>query len=114
MLVDAFLSYVATESRGYGERRPPIRSHSSPLPRAVSKLLYVFCKVRGQKVIVRLLNNEPKYLEPLLDFMARWNSAQNTESVLDHLGLVWEERYILLLWLSHLMLIPFDLSSVSS
>ena len=26
----------------------------------------------------------------------------------------WEERYIMLLWLSHLMLTPFDLSSISS
>lgn len=30
------------------------------------------------------------------------------------LPLIWEERYIMLLWLSHLLLAPFDLTSLSS
>ncbi|KAK4936913.1 hypothetical protein LTR66_015272, partial [Elasticomyces elasticus] len=29
------------------------------------------------------------------------------------MGMIWEERYIMLLWLSHLMLAPFDLATIS-
>ena len=32
----------------------------------------------------------------------------------DHGPMIWEERYIMLLWLSHLMLTPFDLASIST
>ena len=72
-------------------------------------MLYVFCKVRGRKVIVRLLNNEPKYIEPLLLCLKRW-SAPKAAAKSD---MSWEERYIMLLWLSHLMLAPFQLSTIS-
>ena len=95
--------------------------HSSyeviPLPRAVCKILYTLCKVRGEKVILQFLNNEPKYLEPMLTAYRAWN--QPTMNIKDgkrtNSGpMAWEERYIMLLWLSHLMLTPFDLSSISS
>ena len=63
------------------------------------------------------MNNEPKYLEPMLSAFWVWNqpyqSIVNGEA-LDHGPMVWEERYIMLLWSSHLMLTPFDLSSISS
>lgn len=68
-------------------------------------------------MISRFFNNEPKYLEPMLDAFKEWSEnikpAQETLSL--HYGpMVWEERYIMLLWLSHLMLTPFDLASISS
>lgn len=78
----------------------------SPLPRAICRLLYSFCKVRGYKVTVRLLNNEPKFLTPMLFSFKAWNTS--------NLGMVWEERYIMMLWLSHLMLAPFELANISS
>lgn len=67
----------------------------------VSRILYTFTKVRGEKVIVGLLNNEPGWIEPLLE-------------VIMQEGLPWEQNYVLLLWLSHLMLSPFDLATISS
>jgi hypothetical protein len=67
----------------------------------LSRILYTFCKVRSEKVIVGLLNNEPRWIEPLL-------------AVFNGEHLPWEENYILLLWLSHLMLSPFDLATISS
>jgi tubulin-specific chaperone D len=54
-------------------------------------------------VITRFFNNEPKYLEPMLDALLGARS-----------DLIWQERYIILLWLSHLVLTPFDLKSISS
>lgn len=80
-------------------------------------LLYTLCKVRGHKVIIRFFNNEPKYLEPML---AVYNALINEQTSSQGSGTAgvssssWEERYIVLLWLSHLMLTPFDLSSISS
>jgi hypothetical protein len=78
------------------------------LPTAVCKILYVFCKVRGEKVILGLLTNETRYLEPLLLALER---ASKSETSAAH---GWEERYILLLWLSLQLLAPFDLATISS
>lgn len=90
-----------------------------PLPRAICKLLYVLCKVRGVKVISRFLNNEPKYLEPLLRAFIEWDcivSKNPMKSYVTGQGdpPTWEERYVMLLWLSHLLLAPFDLASIVS
>ncbi|KAL1628757.1 hypothetical protein SLS54_001445 [Diplodia seriata] len=98
-LVDAYLEYLL-QSTG-----TPIKSKAVPLPLAVSRVLYILCKVRGQKVIVGFLNNEPRYLEPILDHFEKGLGGE---------FLVWEEKFVALLWLSHLMLAPFDLASISS
>lgn len=88
-----------------------------PVWRAICMLLYTLCKVRGYKVIIRFFNNEPKYLEPML---AAYNALTNKQispqssETANVSSSSWEERYIVLLWLSHLMLTPFDLSSMSS
>lgn len=66
-------------------------------------------------MISRFLNNEPKYLDPLLRAFIAWDTAQPDDASEDiPRRLVWEERYVLLIWLSHLLLAPFDLSSMSS
>lgn len=83
-----------------------------PLPTAVCKLIYSFCKIRGEKVIVRFLNVETKYLELLLTALEDAERHQSSEDVSLHW--TWEERYVVLLWLSHLMFAPFDLSTISS
>lgn len=108
-LVEAFLAYCINSKDVYHRSAGISTTHIEPLPRAICRLLYVFCKVRGYKIVVRLLNNEPKYIEPLLVCFMQWNeSATSTESKTS-----WEERYIMLLWLSHLMLAPFELNTVS-
>lgn len=48
-----------------------------------------------------------------------WDAIGTQESAEDPMGpepqrLQWEERYVMLVWLSHLLLAPFDLSSLSS
>lgn len=105
-----------------GEAGSRLREGLYPVPRAVCRLLYTFCKVRGVKVISRFLNNEPKYLDPLLRAFIEWDAVPQECSmeVTDMPGddvsqrLVWEERYMMLIWLSHLLLAPFDLASMSS
>lgn len=83
-----------------------------PLPTAVCKFIYTFCKIRGEKVVVRFLNVETKYLELLLSALEDAERQQAQDAAQVHW--TWQERYVVLLWLSHLMFAPFDLSTMSS
>ena len=98
--------------------QPAIKSGQVTIRYAICRLLYTFCKVRGEKVVAGFLNNEPRYLEPLLSAFESGTSGtkalDESGSVSESTSLSWEERYILLLWLSHQMLAPFDLASISS
>ncbi|OCT45398.1 putative tubulin-specific chaperone D [Cladophialophora carrionii] len=105
LLTDTFLGYLTTSKDQYGPTRSRGTAGVSPLPRAICSLLYSLCKVRGYKVIVRLLNNEPKYLKLMLSTFRAWD--------VPGAGMTWEERYIMLLWLSHLLLAPFELATIS-
>ncbi|OKL56274.1 hypothetical protein UA08_08481 [Talaromyces atroroseus] len=121
-LVDAFLSYLTKQRHMYGstEGKAPALTQIVPLPRSICTILYTFCKVRGVKVISRFLNNEPKYLDLMLRVFIEWDSiASDKTSIPAKSGinvqpLTWEERYVMLLWLSHLLLAPFDLATISS
>ncbi|EFR03202.1 tubulin-folding cofactor D [Nannizzia gypsea CBS 118893] len=119
-LTDAFLSYLLGHSQSYGSvariKEPGVMH---PLTRAICKIIYTLCKVRGSKVISRFFSNEPRYLEPMLSMFIEWDgivSADIDRSTTTGQGLPlnWEERYVMLLWLSHLLLAPFDLTSISS
>ncbi|KAJ5607403.1 hypothetical protein N7537_004022 [Penicillium hordei] len=119
-LVDAFLAYLIKHRTQYGSvsTKSSQGGNHYPLPRAICRLLYTFCKVRGVKVISRFLNNEPKYLDSMLRAFIEWDAVRPSTSE-ELVGsetqrLIWEERYVMLVWLSHLLLAPFDLSSLSS
>ncbi|KAI6785433.1 Tubulin-specific chaperone D-like protein [Emericellopsis cladophorae] len=79
--------------------------HFIPTTSAIALILYTFCKIRGEKVIKHFLNVETKYLEILLSAI---EDAEGKGTW------AWQERYIVLVWLSHLLLAPFDLSTISS
>uniref|UniRef100_A0A8C3QS62 Tubulin-specific chaperone D n=1 Tax=Cyanoderma ruficeps TaxID=181631 RepID=A0A8C3QS62_9PASS len=57
--------------------------------------------VRGYKRFLPLFPHEVRDLQPVLDMLAKQN-PRDTET--------WETRYMLLLWLSMICLIPFDLA----
>ena len=93
----------------------PPNSGFVTLQHAICRLLYLLCKVRGEKIIIGFLNNEPRYLEPiLLAFEKSTKPVSEDDQESTALIATWEERYVLLLWLSHLLLAPFDLASISS
>lgn len=110
-LAEAFLEYQQTK-RKHVKGASSTSSLLMPLPTAVCKLIYTFCKVRGEKVIVNFLNVETRYLELLLSAIEE--SERHLGSEGDVLQWTWEERYVVLLWLSHLMFAPFDLATISS
>ncbi|KAK3307569.1 tubulin folding cofactor D C terminal-domain-containing protein [Chaetomium strumarium] len=124
LLGDAFLEYQLSRRRpslsAAAAARVSTRSELlMPLPRAICKLVYTFCKIRGEKVVVRFLSNEARYLELLLSALEESSGQQRAGVDVDDDQPVaarwtWEERYVVLLWLSHLMFAPFDLSTISS
>lgn len=114
MLVSAFLDYLSNHRESYNllvAGKPEV----IPLPRGICRILYTLCKVRGEKVISQLLNNEAKYVDSMVLAFRDWNGIQGIAARgTYHYPMIWEEKYIMLVWLSHLLLTPFDLESISS
>ncbi|XP_010147643.1 PREDICTED: tubulin-specific chaperone D-like, partial [Eurypyga helias] len=65
------------------------------------KFLYIITKVRGYKRFLPLFPHEVADLQPVLDMLVDQNPKDSE---------TWETRYMLLLWLSVICLIPFDLA----
>lgn len=110
VLADALLAYLRAPPRKKGPARPLLVA----LSQAICRLLYTFCKIRGEKVVVRFFGAETKNLELLLNALEEAEDGSPGEEVEGKEVWTWEERYICLLWLAHLLLAPFDLSTISS
>ncbi|KAF3918091.1 hypothetical protein ABW21_db0207422 [Orbilia brochopaga] len=101
---------------------------------ALGQLLYVWMKIRGSKVVLRFLQNDPKWLEPMLGVFEETGklvvksdkSADILEDVIEEkyiggsktkytekLGIPWHLRYATLMWISHLLYTPFDLATIA-
>ncbi|EGP84313.1 uncharacterized protein MYCGRDRAFT_110699 [Zymoseptoria tritici IPO323] len=102
-IVDAYLEFLTSQ-----KSLDDTQSDHLDFQTAVFALLYTLCKVRGQKIIAGFLNNEPRFLEPVLEAVERCTFDTNDREV------QWQVPYVLLLWLSHLLLTPFDLQSIST
>ena len=100
-IVEAYLEYLSL-----GPRKPSKNNLS--FEAAICIILYTLCKVRGSKVIVGFFSNEPRYLELVLQ------AVEQTINVSDEDQAEWQVPYVLLLWLSHLLLTPFDLATIST
>lgn len=110
LLATSYLEYLL---RDRASSRSKVKSPLLvPIDHAICKILYTFCKVRGEKVIVRFLNVEAKYLEPLLSAVEE--ADERSQQPDNERPWSWEQRYIVVLWLSHLLLAPFDLATISS
>ncbi|KAH8173182.1 beta-tubulin cofactor d [Sarocladium implicatum] len=96
------------QGRSQRARNGPSGNYLASAEYAICKLLYTFSKIRGEKVIVRFLNVEAKYLELLTSAVEEAEVEDQKEQW------AWEQRYVVLLWISHLLLAPFDLSTISS
>lgn len=90
-----------------------------PQVKFFSQIICMLCKVRGKKVISRFMENEPRHVIVIIHALQAVTAnsaslepgpllthAQSTSNV--------DEHFVLLLWLSHLILTPFDLESLSS
>lgn len=68
------------------------------------KYIYQICKVRSFKIFTKFLPHELSDLDFALNELNRLNVLENSEC--------WEKRYILLVWMSILVLNPFDLAKL--
>ncbi|KAI9443203.1 TBCD protein [Lactarius indigo] len=75
---------------------------SAPLSR-VSYLLYNYLKFRGYKTIIRFFPHEITDLAVALKFAQVLDRAQSSSSL-------WPIQYVVLLWISLICMIPFDLA----
>ena len=67
-------------------------------------VVYGLCNIRGSETIVKMFPHDVEDLEYLVD-------------ILEHIELVpaqWYVKYVLLLWLSIIVMAPFDLESIDT
>jgi len=69
------------------------------------KYLYIICKVRTYKVMVKFMPHELSDLEFVLDLLGQQDPKEFEQ---------WETRYILLLWMSILVLNPFHMARLDA
>lgn len=72
---------------------------------AAFKYLYIISKVRTYKVLVKFMPHELSDLEFVLDLLGQQDPKEFAQ---------WETRYILLLWMSILVLNPFHMSRLDA
>ncbi|KAJ1997198.1 hypothetical protein GGI04_005494, partial [Coemansia thaxteri] len=72
----------------------------------VFDLVYTLCKVRGYKTVLRFFPHGVADVEPVLSSLWRYTASLTISS--------WTARYVMLIWLSLLSKIPFDLDSIDS
>ena len=78
-----------------------LKENKEELIDEVFKYMYTLTKMRGFKTVVQFLPHEINDMEPVLGLLAR-QKIENSDN--------WHTRYMLLLWLSIICMIPFDLS----
>jgi tubulin-specific chaperone D len=72
---------------------------------ALMGFVYTLCRLRGHKTVTRFFPHEAADLEPVLCTLKAQDRGDHER---------WQTRYGLLLWLSMLVLVPFDICSIDS
>ncbi|KXZ49841.1 hypothetical protein GPECTOR_19g292 [Gonium pectorale] len=112
-LLDAYLEGVVVPLASL-LRKQAVVEQQRGLQRVLStcRLLNVLVVVRGYKTVVRFFPHEAADLERVLDILELVKGQQPKDS--EEGIAIWEAQTMLLLWLSILILIPFDLATVDS
>lgn len=95
-IIDAFRLYLKTYFDNYKKNltEQPILSEINQL----AMIVYILTKVRGTKNVRKYLGHDVADLEPIIFFL-----LSSEEKV------PWETKFFLLVWLSVVLMIPFDL-----
>lgn len=67
------------------------------------EVIYALCKIRGYKTIVKFFPHDAADLEPCFYYLLSLDNQ-----------IVWQAQYVLLIWLSLIVLVPFDLDTIDS
>ncbi|KAK0550607.1 hypothetical protein OC845_002561 [Tilletia horrida] len=81
-----------------------VASLNSPRLQELAVLIYTYTKIRGDKVITRFFPHEVDDLLPVVTALEALVPGQSSS-----ISVAWELRYVLVLWLSLVCMIPFDL-----
>ena len=82
-----------------------IINESNSIINCAFRIVYTLSIVRGYKTIVRYLPHEVTDLEPTLMYLLAIDQNKLT---------LWHARYVLCIWLSIIVRVPFDLNSIDS
>ena len=105
-LVDPLNNKLEYIANAVDRKDAVIRSDVSTTPgdlHRLCKIIHLLCRVRGYKHVIKLFPHEAEHLEPCLILLRHQKQSDYSN---------WETRYSLLLWLSILCLIPFDICSI--
>ncbi len=83
----------------------PFQVYKHPTFHCICCAIYQLCRVHGYKHIRKLLPHEASDLEPVLFTLQCQDHSDSS---------TWENCYVLLLWLSMLVLVPFDIGTIDS
>ena len=97
-IFDKLIGTVKFHLGGHGHSTPPC---SALVINECFKYMHCLAKMRGFKKIVQYLPHEIADFEPVLKLLAAQDSAETS---------TWQTRYMLLLWLSIIGMIPFDMN----
>jgi hypothetical protein len=74
-------------------------------PQFLFEVLYSFCMVRGSKTLLKFVPHEVADLEPLFSYLVSTDLTDTAN---------WQAHYFLLVWLSVVVLVPFDIETIDS
>lgn len=112
-LMEVMVTSIMKEIKMYLEQimKKYIEAPSQELPKIppqfheIANIVFMLCKVRNYKFINKFFPHEVKDLEPVLHYLIQYRNVDTA---------IWETKYLLLIWLSIIVLVPFDLSTIDS
>lgn len=107
-LMQLVKSYLHDKLAAYLKEKTAENNKTSPFCEEFHHILgiiYVICKVRGFKFVMKYFSHEVKDLEPVVFFLCTQKDLQIE---------LWETKYVMFLWLSIIILVPFDLTTIDS
>lgn len=117
-LLDALLEGIvvplSTLLRQHATNGQEVTSQSLAQCMGICRLLNVLVAVRGYKTVVKFFPHEAQDLERVLSVLVSIKAMSKTVKTAEQGITLWESQSILLLWLSMLILVPFDLSTIDS
>ncbi|ODV87962.1 hypothetical protein CANARDRAFT_20688 [[Candida] arabinofermentans NRRL YB-2248] len=104
-LVDSLISAYIEVGLTLSSSATPSESTQHSLASVIGKVFYTLTKVRGVKTVSNCLTSDIYLVTKVLDKLIILDNLANFDQ--------WQERYLLIVWLSVLILVPFPMASLS-
>lgn len=84
----------------------PVKKADPTLLHFIMRVVYFLAKIRGYKTLIKFFPHEVTDLEPSFELLLAQGDPDDSDN--------WETRYVLLLWVSIVIRVPFDLCSIDT